>query len=110
MSMQFYRNRLCNRVRLIVICFACASLSLADHHASAEPLLLNEIYVNPPGNTLPYEYIEFKGTPLAPLDGYFLLAINGNPGTAGRADLVLNLNGVLLGTNGLLVVKVSRDT
>lgn len=74
---------------------------------AAEPILLNEIYVNPPGNTLPHEYLEIKGPPLAPLDGYFLLAINGNPGTAGRADLALNLNGVLLGTNGLLIVKVS---
>jgi 3-phytase len=110
MPTQFYRDRFCNCLRLMLTCFGGAGLSLADPHASAEPLLLNEIYVNPPGNTLPYEYIELKGTPLAPLDGYFLLAINGNPGTAGRADLVLNLNGVLLGTNGLLVVKVSRDT
>ncbi len=87
--------------------FSCAALWSAALASSAQPVLLNEIYSNPPGNTLPHEFIELKGGPLQPLDGYFLLAVHGNPGIAGRADLVLNLNGALLGTNGLLVVKVS---
>jgi 3-phytase len=86
---------------------ACVGLALSALPGSAQPVLLNEIYSNPPGNTLPHEFIELKGAPLQPLDGYFLLAVHGNPGIAGRADLVLNLNGTLLGTNGLLVVKVS---
>ncbi len=86
--------------------FSCAAL-WSTAASSAQPVLLNEIYANPPGNTLPHEFIELKGAPLQPLDGYFLLTVHGNPGIAGRADLVLNLNGALLGTNGLLVVKVS---
>jgi len=84
-----------------------AALAVSIPSVSAQPVLLNEIYVNPPGNTLPHEFVELKGTPLQSLDGYFLLAVHGNPGIAGRADLVLKLNGALLGTNGLLVVKVS---
>ncbi len=84
-----------------------AALAVSIPSASAQSVLLNEIYVNPPGNTLPHEFLELKGAPLQSLDGYFLLAVHGNPGIAGRADLVLNLNGALLGTNGLLVVKVS---
>ena len=96
-----------NSIRSHALALVCAALAVAAQPASAQPVLLNEIYSNPPGNTLPHEYIELKGPLLAPLDGYFLLAVHGNPGIAGRADLVLNLNGVLLGTNGLLVVKVS---
>ena len=69
------------------LALACAALAVAAPPASAQPVLLNEIYSNPPGNTLPHEYIELKGPPLAPLDGYFLLAVHGNPGIAGRADL-----------------------
>jgi len=92
------------------LAFACAALASAALPGSTQPVLLNEIYSNPPGNTLPHEFIELKGAPLQPLDGYFLLAVHGNPGIAGRADLVLNLNGALLGTNGLLVVKVSATT
>ena len=98
------------RRRVVALCLAAASLFLAASRVVAQPVLLNEIYVNPPGNTLPHEYIELKGPPLAPLDSFFLIAINGNPGVAGRADLVLNLAGALLGTNGLLVVKVSAAT
>src|SRR4051794_34847863 len=97
------KNLICH----LYVGLACAVLPAAVQTTSAQPVLLNEIYVNPPGNTLPHEFIEIKGPPLQSLDGYFLLAINANPGFAGRADLVLNLNGVLLGTNGLLVVKVS---
>ncbi len=86
----------------------CGLASLAlGLTASANQVLLNEIYVNPPGNTLPHEFIEIKGPPLQSLDGYFLLAIPGNAGVSGRADLVLDLKGVELGANGLLVVKVS---
>lgn len=94
----------------IALATACLGLVVVIPSAFAQPVLLNEIYPNPPGNTLPHEFIELKGAPLQPLDGYFLLAVHGNPGIAGRADLVLNLNGTSMGANGLLVVKVSAST
>ena len=45
--------------------FACtwAALAVSIPTASAQSVLLNEIYVNPPGNTLPHEFIELKGRP-----------------------------------------------
>lgn len=95
-------------IRQFICARAGLALATSIISTSAQPVLLNEIYPNPPGNTVPIEFIELKGAPLQALDGYFLLAVHGNPGIAGRADLVLNLNGVLLGTNGLLTVKVSR--
>ena len=94
-------------IRHLLFGQVCAALATYAPCAWAQSVLLNEIYVNPPGNTLPHEFIELKGPPLQSLDGYFLMAINANAGSAGRADLVLNLNGVQLGSNGLLVVKVS---
>ncbi len=106
----FHVQRVIRPGKISVGILGAAALLAAGLEASGQDVVLNEIYVNPPGNTLPHEYIELKGPPLAPLDGYCLLAINGNPGVAGRADLVLNLDGVQLGTNGLLAVKVSRET
>lgn len=93
-----------------ILTLAWAALAVFMSSARAQPVLLNEIYPNPPGNTLPHEFIELKGAPLQPLDGYFLLAVNANAGLAGRTDLVLNLSGAHLGSNGLLVVKASATT
>src|SRR5205814_1853623 len=90
-------NQLMKIPRPLLISIACVAFGtlLAPSHATPlGPVLLNEIYVNPPGNTLPHEFIELQGPPLQPLDGYFLLAINANPGLAGRVDLALNLSGV----------------
>ncbi len=96
------------RSQFLILCgVACLTLGL---RSSADPVLLNEVYVNPPGNTLPHEFIEIKGPPRQSLDGYFLLTVPGNAGVSGRADLVLDLKGVELGENGLLIVKVSATS
>jgi MYXO-CTERM domain-containing protein len=75
--------------------------------------LLNEIRVNPPGADEPYEFVELKGTPGGSLQGFYLVALEGDSGgAAGTADYVLNLStacgGVCsFGTNGLLIVKAA---
>lgn len=73
-----------------------------------EFLLLNELRVNPPGADGGYEYIELRGTPGALIRNAFLVELEGdstmNPGTV---TYVRSLDGLRVGTNGLVVVIAS---
>ena len=75
-------------------------------------VLLNEVKINPPADDQPYEYIEIRGTPGAPLDGIYVVSVEGDRATAtatnvGLADVVFNLSGQTLGSNGLLIIKAT---
>jgi len=70
-------------------------------------LLLNELYVNRPGalgNDEPYEFIELKGTPGTTLNKLYVVAFESDSGSAGNADLVIPINNVTLGANGLIFI------
>ncbi|MFN5371352.1 MAG: T9SS type A sorting domain-containing protein [Bacteroidia bacterium] len=70
-------------------------------------LLLNELYVNRPGavgNDEPYEFIELKGTPGTILNKLYVVAFESDSGSAGNADLVIPINNITLGANGLLFI------
>ncbi|MBF2063463.1 MAG: DUF11 domain-containing protein [Calothrix sp. C42_A2020_038] len=71
-----------------------------------ETIVLNEISVNPPSTDNPFEYIEIKGAPNQTLNNLYFVAIEGDSGTPnpGTADMVVNLSGLKLGSNGLLVI------
>jgi hypothetical protein len=70
-------------------------------------VLLNEIDVNPPSNDGPWEYVEIKGIPGTTLSNIYFASIEGDAGAAnpGKFTLVESLNGLTLGTNGLLIIK-----
>jgi hypothetical protein len=70
-------------------------------------LLLNELYVNSPGADEPYEFIELKGTPGSTLNNIYVVVFESDSGSAGNADVVIPLNGVTLGSNGLLFIGTS---
>lgn len=70
-------------------------------------LLLNEIKVNPPGNDNPFEFIELKGTPGSTITNTYLLILEGDSASAGNADLVIRLNNITLGSNGLYFIGTS---
>jgi len=70
-------------------------------------LLLNEVKVNPPGNDNPFEFIELKGTPGSLISNTYLLVLEGDSGSAGNADLVIRLNNITLGSNGLYFIGTS---
>jgi hypothetical protein len=70
-------------------------------------LLLNEVKVNPPGNDNPFEFIELKGTPGSLISNTYLLIIEGDSASAGNADLVIRLNNITLGSNGLYFIGTS---
>lgn len=70
-------------------------------------LLLNEVKVNPPGNDNPFEFIELKGTPGSSITNTYLLILEGDSGSAGNSDLVIRLNNITLGSNGLYFIGTS---
>ncbi|MFN5319167.1 MAG: T9SS type A sorting domain-containing protein, partial [Bacteroidia bacterium] len=70
-------------------------------------LLLNEVYVNRPGSLgtdEPYEFIELKATPGSTLNKLYVVAFESDSGSAGNADLVIPINNVTVGANGLIFI------
>ena len=67
-------------------------------------LLLNEIVVNPPGADDPKEFIELKGTPGSTLNKIYVCVFEGDSASAGNCDLVIPLNAITIGANGLVFV------
>ncbi len=80
--------------------------------AAPPPVRLNEIEANSPGTQdNRYQYVELSGTPGTSLNNIYFVAYDGTAGhTAGTADLVVNLSGYSLGSNGLLVIQSSSST
>ena len=89
-----------------ILLFAIALQLLFLFNAKAQ-LLLNEVKVNPPGNDNPFEFIELKGTPGSLITNTYLLILEGDSGSAGNADLVIRLNNITLGSNGLYFIGTS---
>lgn len=88
------------RITLTVFMLACTQVASAQ-------LLLNEVLVNPPGADDAKEFIELKGTPGSTLNNIYVVVFEGDSADAGNADLVIPLNDVTLGSNGLLFIGTS---
>jgi hypothetical protein len=76
-------------------------------YSAQAQLLVNEIKVNAPGQDDPFEFIELKGTPNTTINNYYFVAFEGDPGSAGEADIVFPVNNVTLKGNGLLLYATS---
>jgi Secretion system C-terminal sorting domain len=85
----------------------CASLMLFSVQSADAQLLLNEMLVNPPGSDEPFEFVELKGSPGSTLNNIYMVVFESDSGSAGNADVVIPLNGVTLGSNGLLFIGTS---
>lgn len=80
------------------------------------PTLLNELKINIPDDA-PVEYVELKGEPNATLKNTYLLIIDGDDDSDsgkdgyGKIEYVQSLDGVKVGTNGLVLIRrTSRRT
>jgi hypothetical protein len=79
---------------------------LFTSHANAQ-LLLNEVYVNRPGAIgadEPFEFIELKAAPGSTINKLYVVAFESDSGSAGNADLVIPINNVTVGSNGLIFI------
>lgn len=85
----------------------CTAFLFLCHPSAKAQLLLNEMLVNPPGSDEPFEFIELKGTPGSTLNNIYVVVFEGDSGSAGNADLVIPLNGLTIGANGLIFIGTS---
>jgi len=105
-------------VRILATALAClAVISAAD-----AAVIINEVFINPPGSyDDTHEYVELLGTPGMKLDGYAVAFLNGydrkfyllgsippRP-VAQEIDEFFSLDGLVLGANGLLVIGVGTQ-
>ena len=91
--------------RISAFCFLLSFFLLGSY--SQAQLLLNEIVVNPPGADEPFEFIELKGNPGNTLNNIYVCVFEGDSASAGNCDLVIPLNNITLGSNGLLLIATS---
>jgi hypothetical protein len=68
-------------------------------------LLLNEIVADTPGTDTPFEFVEIKGIPGQVLSDIYFVSVEGDSASQGLADVVVNLSGSQIGSNGLLIIK-----
>ncbi len=72
---------------------------------------INEIYIDPPsGGDAIHEYVELRGTPGMSLDDHYLIFIENennaaNTGNPGEIEMIFNLDGLTMGSNGFLVSR-----
>jgi len=76
------------------------TLTIAD-----QDVLLNEVIGDLPGTDDSSEYFELIGTPGAALTNLYFVAVRGDGGQQGQAQMVTSLGAASLGSNGLLVIK-----
>ncbi|MEZ6242751.1 MAG: GC-type dockerin domain-anchored protein [Phycisphaerales bacterium] len=73
--------------------------------ASLAQVVINEVLENPPGSDDElFEYIELYGKPNTPLDGYIVCLLKGGSTDVVEIDESFQLDGLTLGSNGLLVI------
>lgn len=81
--------------------FGCGSSDSTPH----SKLLLNEFKANIPEDKHALQYIELRGQAGETLTNTWLLVIDGDDGSAGHVDYARNLDGVIVGSNGLIIIK-----
>jgi Bacterial Ig domain/Calx-beta domain/PKD domain len=86
---------------------ASATLTIADDETTLSRL--NEVLVNPDGTDNPFEFIEVRGVPGAPLLSLYVVGVNGVAGsTLGVTNFAEDLSSAHFGANGLLVIKAAN--
>lgn len=91
------------KIRLISL----VTFGIFFSYASQAQILLNEAKINPPGTDNPFEFIELKGNPGGTVNNVYCCIIEGDSANAGTTDLVIKLNNVTLGSNGLYFIGTS---
>jgi len=93
----------------LLSCALGAVLGAAGLTAGASgQVFLSELLINAPGGGDDgFEAIELTGAPGTSLDGWYILAIDGDGANAGQVDQVISLSGQVIGSNGLLLIRDS---
>lgn len=68
-------------------------------------ILLNEFKSNVPEDIHALQYIELRGSENKIINDTYLVVIDGDEGEEGLVDFAYNLDGVAIGSNGLIIIK-----
>jgi hypothetical protein len=103
-------NRMCRSLRALYVFSLSEIVWAALACPAAGDLLINEVFIDPPGSETSREYIEFRGTPNMALTDYFLIIAENedtleHDGETGQLDAVIDLSSYSLGSNGFLVMR-----
>jgi hypothetical protein len=77
-------------------------------------VVINELYIDPPGTDSPQEFIELRGDPNMSLDGYYLIFLEGEDSltdteSEGKIQNIFDLSGQTLGSNGFLSIRMRAN-
>lgn len=84
---------------------ACDPVMDQNGDGKADAFYLTEIALDVPGTDNSQESIEILGPPNTTLDGWYLLAIDGDGNNRGQVDQSISLTGLSTGANGLLLLR-----
>jgi hypothetical protein len=80
-----------------------------DFNTSNPAVLLNELYINDPGNDGGHEFVELAGTPNIGMGSLYLYVVDGNVGpTEGESQLVIDLGSYSNGSTGFSLIKAQN--
>ncbi len=99
------RNYLITTVSLMAALMLLSCNGRNDGSSAPKFLLLNEFKSNIPEDKHALQYIELQGRKDSKIKNTFLLVIDGDEGSIGHVDYALNLDGVTIGSNGLVIIK-----
>jgi Calx-beta domain len=88
-----------------------ATLTIRDNDFGtvAPNVLLNELYINDPGNDGGHEFVELAGAPNATMGSLYLAVVDGNVGgTEGQSTLVVDLGSYANGSTGFSIVQAQN--
>ena len=81
-----------------------------DFDTSSSQLLLNEIWINSPGNDPPHEFVELKGDASIPLGSVYYVAVEGLVGDrTGQVEKVVDLGEFASGSSGFTILTPDAD-
>ena len=81
-----------------------------DFDPFAGDILLNEMWINSPGNDPPFEFVELTGTAGVPLGSLYYVAIEGLVGNReGSAEKVVDLGAYSNGANGITILTPDAE-
>lgn len=89
--------------------FSLALAAVCCAPSARAAIMINEVFVNPPGTDDTQEFIELKSSTggVESLAGLHLLVIDGDTTSAGVVDVALNLGAFSTGSNGLFLWRAN---
>lgn len=98
-------------VFILVLLFSGCSSSGSGDNSEPETvfLLLNEFKSNIPEDVHSLQYIELRGSENKIIENIYLVVIDGDEDNEGLVDYVYNLDGVTVGSNGLIIIKNENE-